>query len=79
MEYLGHKEISYCTLFNLKLSQDEIEVYESCMRYVKEKCDENEIYKLTGCTIEEFNTWHCELRNLLLKYVSVENLPEKYK
>ena len=78
MEYISHKEISYCTVFNLNLSQDELEVYESCMRYVLEKCSEEEIYSLTGCKIDELKAWNNNLRDLLRMYVDRANLPDKY-
>lgn len=79
MKYLGHEEISYCTVFNLKLSQDEIEVYESCMSHVLKSCSEDEIYNLTGCKFDELQAWQSTLRELILKYVDENNLPEKYK
>ncbi|WP_108670435.1 hypothetical protein [Peribacillus acanthi] len=79
MEYLSHEEISYCTVFKLKLSQDEIEVYESCMKYVLDKCGENEIYEITGCKLDELQSMHKNLQELLLKHVNETNLPDKYK
>ncbi|WP_010251589.1 hypothetical protein [Acetivibrio cellulolyticus] len=78
MEYLKHEEICYCTLFDIKLSQDELEVFESCMRFVKEHCNQEEIYKLTGCTEDEFCEGHSELRELIIKYVRSEILPDRY-
>ena len=79
MEYYGHENIAYCTVFDLKLSQDELEVYESCIRYVLEKCNETTIYSLTGCKMEEINAIHQDIRNLILTYVPNENLPDKYR
>lgn len=79
MEYLNHEEIAYCTIFNLKLSQDELEVYESCMKYVLEKCNEQEIYNLTGCKVEELEAWQKELKKLIITHMAEENLTEKYR
>lgn len=79
MDYINHKNISYCTVFQLELSQDELEVYESCMKYVQEHCSEDEIYKITGCTLNELSSWHKELKNMIISYVDEVNLPDKYK
>jgi hypothetical protein len=79
MEYLEHEEVAYCTVFNLKLSQDELEVYESCMKYVLEKCNEKEIFDLTGCKINELKAWQEEIRKLIITHVDEEILSEKYK
>lgn len=79
MEYLEHEDIAYCTVFTLKLSQDELEVYESCMRHVFEKCNQDEIYELTGCKAEDLKAWQEDLKSLILTYVPKENLPGKYK
>lgn len=79
MEYLKHEIISYCTLFSLKLSQDELEVYESCMKFMLEKCNAQEIYELTGCELDELKAWHQEIKNMILEYVPQEILSKKYK
>jgi len=79
MEYIDHEEVSYCTVFNLKLSQDEIEVYESCMRFVLENCNEDDIYELTGCKLDELQAWQTTLKELILKHVNETNMPDKYK
>jgi hypothetical protein len=79
MEYLNHENIAYCTLFNLKLSQDELEVYESCMEFVLNRCSESEIYDITGCSIDELKDWQINIKKLILAYVEKENISEKYK
>lgn len=79
MEYIEHEEVSYCTIFNLKLSQDEIEVYESCMSYVLENCTADEIYELTGCKVNELQAWQKNLKELMIGHVDEANLPNKYK
>ena len=55
MEFVDSKEISYCTLFLLEVSQDELEVYESCLQYVFAQCSDSAIYEIAGCTREELN------------------------
>jgi len=79
MEYLHHEVISYCTVFELKLSQDELEVYESCLKYILENCNDEIIYQITGCRKTELNSWHSELKEMILKYVRKDLLPDKYK
>ena len=49
MEFLGHKEIASVTLFDLKLSEGELMVYEGCIEYVLKNCNEREILRITGC------------------------------
>ncbi|MBG9775991.1 hypothetical protein O0555_18035 [Brevibacillus laterosporus] len=80
MEYLGHKEIASVTLFELKLSEGELMVYEGCIDYVLKVCDDDEILQLTGCsTKEELKSYQDELKQMIRRYVLKEFLPSKYK
>jgi len=79
MEYIDCKEISYCTLFLLEASQDELGVYESCMKYVLKHCDDDAIYEITGCTRGELGAFAGDIRNILSTHVRDELLPDEYK
>lgn len=81
MELLKHQEIASVTLFDLRLSESELMVYEGCIRYVLENCkDEDTLSELTGCeSKEEFSWFQQELRTLLKKHVLPQYLPDTYK
>jgi hypothetical protein len=80
LEYQGHKEIASVTLFNLKLSEGELMVYESCIEYVLKNCNQSEVFKLTGCSSkEELKSYQDDLRDLIKSYVLREYLPEKFR
>lgn len=77
MEYIRHEEVSYCTVLDLSLSQDELEVYESCMRYILENLSKDKIYDITGTF--NLDVYIEDIKDLFNKYVRDEVLPEKYK
>lgn len=80
MELIKHEEIASVTLFDLRLSEGELMVYESCIEYVLNNCNENEMYDLTGCeSREELATYQFDLKNLIKLIVNKDYLPEKYK
>ncbi|MEJ8548092.1 hypothetical protein [Brevibacillus borstelensis] len=80
MEYKGHKEIASVTLFDLRLSEGELMVYEGCIEYVLKNCDESEIHKITGCSSkEELQSYQDDLKDLIKAYVWKEYLPDKFK
>lgn len=80
MELIKHTEIASVTLFDLRLSEGELMVYESCIEYVLNNCNENELYDLTGCeSREELATYQSDLKNLIKLIVNKNYLPEKYK
>ncbi|MHC1684282.1 MAG: hypothetical protein AB6733_15205 [Clostridiaceae bacterium] len=79
MDLINCENISYCTVFDLRLTQDELEVYESCMKYILDNCDNDKIKEITGCNLDEYSAWYKELRNLIVSYVHEGNLPDKYR
>lgn len=80
MEYLGHNEIASVTLFDLKLSEGELMVYEGCIDFTLKNCDEEALYDLVGCeTKEELRSFQNDLKKLIKLYVQEKFLPEKYK
>lgn len=80
MELIKQDEVASVTLFDLRLSEGELMVYEGCIEYVLNNCNENELYDLTGCdSREELATYHTDLKNLIKLVANKKYLPEKYK
>ena len=80
MEFLKHEEIASVSLFDLRLSEGELMVYESCLEFVVNNCNDRTIYSLTGCeSKDELEDYRYELRKLIKKYVRKEYVPNKYK
>jgi hypothetical protein len=59
--------------------QDELSVYESCMNYVIEHCNNDMIYETTGCTKEELKDFADDITNMLKSNLNNDTLPDKYK
>ncbi|MNN22303.1 hypothetical protein D3C81_1356550 [compost metagenome] len=49
------------------------------MRFVLENCNEDDIYELTGCKLDELQAWQTSLKERILKHVNEINMPDKYK
>lgn len=80
MRYLKHEEIATVNIFDLKLSEGELMVYEGCLNFVINNCNEKKIYDLTGCeSKDELKEYQEELRGLIKKYVRSEYLPSNYQ
>ena len=80
MDYINHKEVSSINLFELRLSEGELMVYESCIKFVLNNCKEEEIYELIGCeSKEELRSFQKDLELLIKKYVQEEYLPENFR
>ncbi|AZK46693.1 hypothetical protein [Paenibacillus lentus] len=79
MEILKYEEIASVTLFELRLSEGELMVYENCIEFVLENCSEEQLYELTGCeNREELASYQDDLKNLL-KNINKDYLPKKYQ
>jgi hypothetical protein len=80
MDYLSHEEVADVTLFNLRLSEGELMLYEGCIDFVLKNCDESTLYDLVGCeTKEELRSFQDDLKEIIKLYVQKEFLPEKYQ
>ncbi|MGG3279367.1 hypothetical protein [Paenibacillus solani] len=80
MELLKQEEIASVTLFDLRISEGELMVYENCIEFVLNSCSEKQIYELTGCeNREELASYQNDLRSLIKTIMNIEYLPEKYK
>jgi hypothetical protein len=80
MELLKQEEIASVTMFDLRLSEGELMVYENCIEFVLNSCSEEQLYELTGCeNREELSSYKDDLRNLIKTIINKQYLPEKYK
>lgn len=71
MDYLSHEEVADVTLFNLRLSEGELMLYESCIDFVLMNCDEEALYDLVGCeSKEELKSFQNDLKELIKLYAS---------
>src|SRR5438034_1178522 len=79
MEILSTADVASVTLFTLKISESEIQAYESCIFYVLNHLTSKEIEAFTGHTRDELEDVHQELLAAILAHCSKQFLPERYK
>ena len=79
MEILATADVASVTLFTLKVSESEMQAYESCISYVLDHLTAAEIEALTGHTRDEIKDVHHELLSAILTHCSKQFLPERYK
>ncbi len=80
MEILKKEEIASVTLYDLKLSESELMVYEGCIDFVLKNCPEEQLYELTGCeNREELASYQDDLIILIKQVIFKQYLPSKYK
>lgn len=80
MEYIKHQDIASIKIFDLRASESELTIYESCIAYVLDNCDSNEIKELTGCAdSNELSAFREDLEEVIKKYIEKQYLPERYK
>ncbi len=79
MEILATEDVASVTLFTLKISESEMQAYESCISYVLDHLTSKEIAALTGHTRDELEDVHQELLAAILAHCPKQFLPERYK
>lgn len=79
MEMLATEDVASVTLFTIKISESEMQAYESCISYVLDCLTTNEIEDLTGHTRDELEDVHRELLATILTHCAKQFLPERYK
>ena len=65
MEIIKHTEIVSVNLFDIRVSEDEIDVYEAALSYLLKTLPESQILELLGCTKDELEGMRDDLYNLL--------------
>lgn len=79
MDLMKVEVIATVALFDLRLSEGELEAYEACIDFMLKTCDEQRIYEVTRCTVEELEILRNDLRELIKAHVDPAFLPPKYK
>ena len=79
MEILKTEDVASVTLFTIKVSESEMQAYESCIAYVLEHLAHAEIESVTGHMRDELAEVHQELRTAILTHGPKQFLPERYK
>jgi len=79
MEILATADVASVTLFTLKVSESEMQAYESCISHVLDRLSSDEIEALTGHTRDELTDVQHELLAAILAHFPKQFLPERYK
>ena len=65
MEVTGKERIASVELFSLKVSEDEIGVYEAALSYILDSLEESEVEGRLGASREELKGMRDDLRRVL--------------
>jgi len=79
MEILATEDVASVTLFTIKVSESEMQAYESCISYVLDRLTADAIESLTGHTRDELKDVHHDLLAAILAHCPKRFLPERYK
>src|SRR2546427_503792 len=79
MEILVTEDVASVTLFTIRVSESEMQAYESCIAYVLERLSHEDIENVTGHMRDELEEVHQELRTAILTHCPIQFLPERYK
>lgn len=79
MEIIATEDVASVTLLTIKISESEMQAYESCISYVLDRLTSNEIEVRTGHTRDELEDVHRELLAAILTHCPKQFLPERYK
>lgn len=63
--------------FHIDVSEDGLMICESCINYVLDNCNNNEIYDITGCENEELKEIHKDIISILYYFASKDLLPNR--
>ena len=79
MEILVTEDVASVALFTIKVSESEMQAYESCIAYVLHRLSHEDIENVTGHMREELEEVHQELLTAILAHCPKQFLPERYK
>ena len=68
MKLLGVKEVVSVKLFEVEVSEDELEVYECCMRFIHQNFAPDKIEEICGAYEDELLGMYEEIESLLETY-----------
>ncbi len=76
MRVLNKREVARVKIFEIEVTEDELDVYESCMRYIYENLDESKIEKICGAYKDELRGIREDISNLLKTRTSLRSQAE---
>jgi len=80
MDYYSNEEIASVIFYNLRLAEDELQVYEACINFVLENCPESQLMSETGCEDRDnLRSFQDDLVFLLKKFSAEWMHPERFK
>ena len=71
MEIIKHTEIASVNVFDIRVSEDEIDVYEAALSYLLKTLQESQIRELLGCTTDELERIRRDLHHLLETHTDI--------
>jgi len=78
MELISQRDVSSVKLFTTEMSEDELDVYENCMRYIYQNLPSDEIEQVTGATVGELLSMLEDVAHLLTKHSSIRRSSDGY-
>jgi len=75
MELIKWREIAGVKIFEIEVSEDELDVYEKCMRYIHANLNNVEIEKISGAYPDELLGIYDQLTHLLRSHTKLRNNP----
>lgn len=77
MKLLSSKEIASVKLFEVEISEDELDVYERCMRYIYDNVTADEIEEILGAKADELLGICDSATRLLEQYTDLRSNTEQ--
>ena len=79
MEIRKVREIASVKVLNVKISEDELDVYERCLDYVLQRCSPNDMEAVSGATQEELEDIRHQIMAALRKYTALREMASAAK
>ncbi|MDR2345124.1 MAG: hypothetical protein LBE18_03580 [Planctomycetaceae bacterium] len=77
MDYYLHEEIAHIKLFQVRISDSELQLYEQCLYHILNNCDDKEIRSVTNCISKKELSWFWQdIAELVLKYLVQDTDPQ---
>ena len=68
MELLDKKEVASVKIFSVEVTEDELDVYGKCMKYVLDNVPSDKIEEICGAYDDELLSMYEDISNLLDRY-----------
>ncbi|ETX06561.1 MAG: hypothetical protein ETSY2_16370 [Candidatus Entotheonella gemina] len=78
MEVVTTEDVGSVMLFTVKVSETEMQAYESCIFYLLKHLSDAEIEKVTGHTREELEPVHDDVLSAIQQHCDRQYLPKRY-